>query len=239
MKVWNANSKLEEVVRSYMQKAGGVKSYCRRCLETERWGGSVLLMIVDAAFTSIGLNYFTAVVPKVEEFESEFVKTGKIRNLRELSDANIEELKKVWRNERSWRMAREIARFLASLCREKNIDEREALRLWAKGASLENWEEDAIGKISGVGINTFQYLRMMGGIDTCMPDKIVKRVINQILREAGRDDENRDMRFIKKVDEIAKETGYRAIELCWMTWLVQSEGGKIRSEKYSEVLKRI
>ncbi len=25
-------------------------------------------MVVDAAFTSIGLNYFTTVVPKVEEF---------------------------------------------------------------------------------------------------------------------------------------------------------------------------
>jgi len=239
MKLRNANSKLEEVVRSYMQKAGGVKSYCRRCLSTERWGGSALLMVVDAAFTSIGLNYFTAVVPKVAEFEEKFVETGKIKDLHELASADMAELKKVWKNERSWKMAKELASLLASLCMEKNIDEREALRLWAKGASLENWEEDTIGKISGVGINTFQYLRMMGGIDTCMPDKIVKRVINQILAETGRENENNDIRFIKKVDEIAEETGYRAIELCWMTWLVQSEGGKIRSEKYAEVLERI
>ena len=42
-------------------------------LRTERWRGSVVLMVVDAAFTSIGLNYFTAVVPKVEEFNRDFV----------------------------------------------------------------------------------------------------------------------------------------------------------------------
>jgi hypothetical protein len=30
-------------------------------------------MVIDAAFTSIGLNYFTAVVPKVEEFNRKFV----------------------------------------------------------------------------------------------------------------------------------------------------------------------
>jgi len=41
-----------------------------------------------------------------------------------------------------------------------------------------------IGRIKGVGLVTFQYLRMMGGIDTVMPDKIVKGVINKILVKA-------------------------------------------------------
>jgi hypothetical protein len=52
-------------------------------------------MVVDAAFTSIGLNYFTAVVPKVEEFNREFVETGEIRNLKELAKADMNELRKV------------------------------------------------------------------------------------------------------------------------------------------------
>ncbi|MEM3710140.1 MAG: hypothetical protein QXL46_04460 [Nitrososphaerales archaeon] len=37
---------------------------------------------LDAAFTSTGLNYFTAVVPKVEEFNKKFVENGKIKNLK-------------------------------------------------------------------------------------------------------------------------------------------------------------
>jgi len=40
-----------------------------------------------------------------------------------------------------------------------------------RNAKLENWREDPIGRIKGVGLITFQYLRMMGGIDTVMPDK--------------------------------------------------------------------
>jgi len=64
-------------------------------------------MVVDAAFTSIGLNYFTAVVPKVEEFNQRFVKTGKISKLSDLAEADLGEMKTIWRNERSWKMANE------------------------------------------------------------------------------------------------------------------------------------
>jgi hypothetical protein len=49
-------------------------------------------MVVDAAFTSIRLNYFTAVVPKIEEFGKRFVENGRIRNLKELTEADINEL---------------------------------------------------------------------------------------------------------------------------------------------------
>lgn len=55
---------LKEIVDDYMRKVSGLGEYCFRCLKTDRWEGSVVLMVVDAAFTSIGLNYFTAVVPK-------------------------------------------------------------------------------------------------------------------------------------------------------------------------------
>ena len=63
-----------------MRRVSGLKEHCDRCLRTERWRGIVVLMVVDAAFTSISLNYFTAVVPKVEEFSRKFVESGKIRN---------------------------------------------------------------------------------------------------------------------------------------------------------------
>lgn len=95
---------------------------------------------------------------------------------------------------------------LAALNTENKISDRDVLRLWAKSAKLDNWNNNDIGKMKGVGINTFQYLRMMGGIDSAMPDKIVKRVINQILTEAGEKPAEEDLEFIKKVDEMAKRT---------------------------------
>ncbi|MFO7773003.1 MAG: hypothetical protein R6V59_03540 [Dehalococcoidia bacterium] len=137
-------------------------------------------------------------------------------------------------------MAKEVASYLHSLAAAHNLDDRSALRYWATGSCLENWEEDPIGRTNGVGITTFQYLRMMGGIDTAMPDKIVRRVVREILDEAQVDmpTEN-DMDLINTIEHMARMSGYRPIEICWMTWLVQSEGNMIKMEKYRELLNRI
>jgi hypothetical protein len=192
-------------------------------------------MVVDAAFTSIGLNYFTSVVPKVEEFSRKFVESGRIKNLKELAAADIYELREVWKNRRSWAMAKGIASYLSTL----SEDDKLALRTWATNARLEGWREDPVGSIKGVGLVTFQYLRMMGGVDTVMPDKIVKRVVNEILVKAGLKPVEDDIEFIKEAEQIALACGYRPIELCWMTWLIQPEGRKIMMEKYRDILPKI
>jgi len=229
-------SLLKGVVDSYMQRVSGVEIYCDRCLKTERWGGSVVLMVVDAAFTSIGLNYFTAVVPKAEEFREKFVESGKVRNLEALAEAHVEELRKVWKNRRSWNIAKEIASYLSAM---GVGGDKLALRNWARNAKLEEWRKDPIGRIGGVGLVTFQYLRMMGGVDTVMPDKVVKRVINEILEKAGEKPINGDIEFVEKAEQVALACGYRPTELCWMTWLIQPEGKIMRMKKYSNVLSNI
>jgi len=226
---------LKRIVDSYMRAVTGIEAYCDRCLRTERWEGNVVLMVVDAAFTSIGLNYFTAVVPRVEEFNKNFIENGKIKNLGDLVKTDIKELTKVWKNKRSWNVAKNIASYLSTI----NDDDKLALRTWARNASLETWREDPIGRTKGVGLITFQYLRMMGGVDTVMPDKIVKRIINEILEKASLEQVDDDIEFVKKAGEIALSCGYRSIELCWMTWLVQPEGKMMRMEKYSNILSKI
>jgi len=233
--------KLKEVVDSYMLKVPEVRNHCERCLQTERWFGSIVLMIVDAAFTSIGLNYFKTVVPKVERFRQEFINTEKIATLKDLTsaDANGERLERIWKNKRSWQVAKSIASYLVELESEKRLTERETFIHWAKYSNLEEWKKDPVGKMNGVGINTFQYLRMMGGIDTVMPDKIVKKVIRKILSKASIGMPSNDIDFIRLVEQIARKTGYKAIELCWMTWLIQSEAGVSRIEKYKEILPKI
>jgi len=227
--------RLKDLIDSYMEKVSGISGYCERCLRTERWNGKVVLMVVDAAFTSIGLNYFTAVVPKVQEFDARFVETGIIRRLSDLAEAETDTLTVVWKNRRSWAVAKEVSRRLSAIA----SDDKAALRTWARNASLKDWRNDVIGSIKGVGLATFQYLRMMGGVDTIMPDKIVKRVINTILREAGYEPINDDIEFVKRVEKIAIKCGYRPIELCWMTWLIQTEGGIVRMKKYSRLLPKI
>ena len=120
------------------------------------------------------------------------------------------------------------------------MDERRAFRLWAANSQLEGWREDPIGKISGVGITTFQYLRMMGGIDTAMPDKIVRKVVRQMLDEAETDMPTEgDIDLVRTIERLSELSGYRPIELCWMTWLIQPEGKMIRMDKYRKLLDKI
>ena len=48
------------------------------------------MMVTDATFISIGLNYFTAVVPKVEEFNKKFVESGRAISLEEFAKVDID-----------------------------------------------------------------------------------------------------------------------------------------------------
>jgi len=197
-------------------------------------------MVVDAAFTSIGLNYFTAVVPSVVRFEKELIVNGRIRTLRDLSILQPDEVESIWRNLRSWQVAKGAASYLHSLAVAEKLDDRGALRCWAANSGLESWKEDPIGRINGVGITTFQYLRMMGGVDTAMPDKIVRRVVRQIIEEAELDmPVEKDMELISTIERMAELSGYRSIEICWMTWMIQSERNMIRMEKYRALLDKI
>jgi len=230
---------LNRVIGRYMSRAPMVREHCERCLNSARWNGNPILMIVDAAFDSIGLNYFQSVVPRVELFNQQFVETGEVRVLEDLIKVDDTRLRQIWKNARSWKVAREIAVYLVVVKRQKNISDLNALIYWAKNAPLSGWEKDPVGSINGVGINTYQYLRMMGGVDTVMPDKIVKRVIYEILDTAGIKRPANDIEFVLAVEALAPETGFRAIEICWMTWLIQSEAGLSRTEKYAALLPKI
>ncbi len=229
--------KIQEIIKEKMQRVPEVKGYCRKCLSGKRWEGNVVLMVVDASFTSIGLNYFTAVVPKVFEFKEKFIDSKKIKNFEDFLNIRNEDLQKIWKNRRSWRMSKDIISYFLYLKNSKKIKEERTIRVWAKNALLEEWEKDPVGRVKGVGINSFQYLRMMGGVDTVMPDKIVKRVIFEVLSKAGLFNiKINDIGFIKLVHLLGKITGYRPIELCWMTWLIQEEGKRLRIEKYRNIL---
>jgi len=206
--------KLKKLIDSNMTNFNILREICDRCLNTERWQGNVVLMVLDMAFTSVGVSYFNVVVPKIKIFQNEFIKTGRINSLSSLAQFNYKEAFHIWKNIRSWHVACEIAKFLSTV----SENDRESLRLWANNSFLENWMNDPVAKIKGVGLISYQYLRMMGGVDTVMPDKIVKKVINDILIQAQYEPVYENMRFIKTVEVLAKKTGYRPIELCWMTW---------------------
>ena len=219
MEAYGLKKRVEEAYGEVLETA---RQGEKRCLDGKRWDGHALLIIVDAALDSIGLNYFQIVVPRVKQFYENYVKTGQILSLQDLSRLTPQDprLRKIMNNKRCWTAAINICKELDRIRKEKRLkSDFEALRFWAENASYENWKKDPIGKIPGVGLITFQYLRLQAGVDTTMPDKIVKRAV---LKNFGIKAKN-DIEFIKQMEAFSRETGYSQILLCWAIWLKESD----------------
>ena len=196
--------------------------YEQRCLNAQRWFGNAVLIVVDAALDSSGLKYFTVVSPRVSRFKEEYVEEGVVKTLADLSKLSPDDdkLRAILNNGRVWNVAIKVAGVIEGIRQEENIKtDIEALKHWAKYANYEDWKEESIGRINGVGLITFQYLRMQAGVDTSMPDKIIKRVINDLFGIS----EDDDIRFISAMEDLSSRIGYSQILICWAIWLKKSD----------------
>ncbi len=216
---------LKEELRNLTRKSPETVEFCKRVLNSERYGGNAVLMVVDSAITSVGVNYFSVVVPRVLEFKERFVDSGMVLSFDDFLRFDQNSLYQVWKNKRSWNVAFGIAETILDYG-----DGVSGLRKWAGNADLENWRKWL--DVKGAGINTFQYLRMMGGIDTVMPDRIVRRFLEKHA-EMPAD----PVEFVKRAESIAEKAGFRAVELCWLSWLSSYNDEKIR--RYSSILAKI
>jgi hypothetical protein len=194
----------------------------QRCFNGKRWGGHALLIVVDAALDSIGLSYFQIVVPRVRRFYKDYVKTGQIDSLEDLSKLTPQDprLRRIMNNQRAWRAAIGISRELCRVKMENRLEsDFAALKFWAERANYTNWKGDPIGKVHGVGLTTFQYLRMQAGVDTSMPDRVIKKTVERNFGIKAED----DIQFIRKMETFSKETGHSQTLLCWAIWLKESD----------------
>ena len=206
---------IEEKFRSVLKEA---REYEKKCLNGEIWYGNAVLMVVDAALTSIGINYFRLVVPLVERFHSEYVRTGQIASFEDFAklSTNDERLRGIIDNKRSWSVAINVCKELNMIRKENDLlTDFDALRFWAEKADYEKWREDRIGKIPGVGLTTFQYLRLQAGIHTTVPDRMIRRVAEKEFGITARD----GIDFIKKMEKYSSEAGFSQILFCWAAWL--------------------
>ncbi len=190
----------------------------QQCLSGNRWEGNAILIVIDASLDSSGLNYFKIVVPRVRRFYHEYVKPGEINSFGALAALSPEDarLRGIINNGRVWRVAIDVSDIFNRIKEREGFNtDMDALRYWARHTSYEEWRKDEIGRINGVGLITFQYLRMQAGVDTSMPDKIIKRVVEREFGIHARD----DIEFIGKMEELSRATGYSQLLLCWAIWL--------------------
>lgn len=202
-------------MKSYSTKA---KEYATACFSGKRWGGNPLLIVVDAALTSTGLKYFTVVVPRVERFEKEF---GRL-SFKEFSSFKPTDprLLSLFNNPRAWSVAIELSKLF------QGRDDFSSMKDWAIKAEYKTYKQDPVGRITGVGLNTFQYLRMQVGVDATMPDRIIWRSMEAKLgKRVGS-----MLSLIQECEAYSRKQGISQVELCWRIWLEESDREPMRSE---------
>ncbi len=197
-----------------------------QCLLGMRWEGNAVLIVVDAALDSVGLHYFNIVVPRVKRFYNDYVKTNEISSFNSFSTLSTEDarLREIMNNKRVWQVAIGISRVLRGIKIRNGLDtDFDAVRYWAEHANVKDWRNDEIGKINGVGLITFQYLRMQAGIDTSVPDKIIKRMLERELGVHA----NTNLLLIDEMAQLSKAIGYSQIMICWAIWFRESNTRKL------------
>lgn len=195
-------------------------AHAAKFLQLDRWtGDDPLLLLADAAGTTTGQNYFAQVKPSVEAFQAEFLDTGRITSFGELAtlDQQNPALTEIFEAQRKRRVLIRGADVFANIDGENDIDR---LQQWARDADPTTYSEDPFGRIRGVGLRTFQYLRMIAGIDTVKPDIQVRRFIEALAEATDNPhlDASTDITVLESCQWISDKTDYRMIELDQMAW---------------------
>lgn len=201
------------------------QAQAEKFLTLNRWtGDDPVLLLADAAGTTTGQSYFAQVKPSVEAFQEEFLDTRRIQSFDALSnlDQADPDLQRIFEAARKRRVLIKGADVLASI---DAPDDLARLQTWAENADPYQYRLDPIGQLRGVGLRTFQYLRMIAGTDTVKPDIQVQRFIKAIATAATRTDldASSDTAVLKSCERIAAETSYRMIEIDQIAWWHFSE----------------
>lgn len=195
-------------------------AHAEKFLQLNRWtGDDPLLLLADAAGTTTGQNYFAHVKPSVEAFQAEYLDTGQITSFAELAtlDRQEPELKQIFEHPRKRRVLIRGADVFADIAGE---DDLFRLQQWARNADSNNHTEDPFGQITGVGLRTFQYLRMLAGIDTVKPDIQVQRFVEALADATDNHqlDSSTGLSVLESCRWIAGETDYRMIDIDQIAW---------------------
>ena len=85
------------------------------------------------------------------------------------------------------------------------------MKTWANSVNVYNWKKNCISQIPGIGLATFQHLRMNFGVNTVKPDQRVKEVLKKEFADFNLSTTSRNT--ILAVEEIAEITKYSVLQI--------------------------
>lgn len=194
-------------------------------LEFERPpGDDPVLLVAEAAASTTGQSYVEGIYPTVERFREAFRETDRVEGLSDVAalDHDDEDLVEAFGAERK----RTVLCAIAEVIDERpEDDDLAALQGWAAEADHYRYDEDPIGDVSGVGPATFQYLRMLAGVDAVRPDPPLEALVEDVAASldlealAGAT----GLRAIAAAEWLSYETSYRMIEIDRIAWWVHTD----------------
>lgn len=216
---------VEDILNKYAEKAPKYEQSARKFRTLDRWtGADPVMLIVDAAGSASGLGYSDIVVPNVKQFREEFVETGKVTSFADLveleDDPEFRETFTIGRPN----IVHDVPRTLLKSANE-TADDLKILQEWAENADPTSYRNDPVGNVRGIGLATFQYLRMLAGAETVKPDIQVRRFVEELEEEYTWDGLETDsaLDLINSCQWLADHSSYSMLEIDQIAWWTNSE----------------
>lgn len=173
------------------------------------------------AVLSINRQYKTFVVPRITEFRN---KHPNIKNLKQLLDlielCGIEKFANDILNYRHYERVELLRKLILKLLDIRKTssnpaDELISLRNWAQLEGINGYKTL---NIKGIGIATYQYLRMLMGVDTTKPDIHITKFLEEKLNKKLKPED-----CITIIEGVSKKMCIPAICVDHAIWKMQSE----------------
>ncbi|WP_265458596.1 hypothetical protein [Enterococcus sp. HY326] len=163
------------------------------------------LIIIDAVLSK-NRNY-NSVQKWIKNFEKCYPKINTLIGLIEIIDQETpKEIGRIigYRDEKRIIEIRQVAVAFVEKKSSASEDDLKSMKKWAEMSDFTD-TEDSIFKVNGIGVATFQYLRILLGVNTCKPDVHIKNFILEVLKKEF--SEEKAIRAIEKVsNKLGKDT---------------------------------
>ena len=162
-------------------------------------------------------NYNLQVVNNINKVKSDYpgLTIKKLETLLRTKFKTSEELKEMWGHddEKKYKVLAALVKEIRDMDKASTTVESdyEVMKKWARSVSVKDWENDPISQIKGIGLATFQHLRMSFGINTVKPDQRVKEVLQKAFECFKLSTTSKNT--ILAVEEIAEITGYKVLQI--------------------------
>ena len=191
-------------------------------VQPEEFGyGNPVLVCMDAVL-SINRRYDSFVVPRLNYFKEKYPDmTDLVRLKRLVQEVGYDGFCIVWNYRHPTRvilLERLAARYIKHNLEYGFADELQGMRHWARSVSVIDYKQFGV---EGIGLATFQYLRMMLGVSTVKPDVHIKRAMEAAL---GR--RTNEIESISLLEEASKALGLPATTVDHNLWKMASDKAK-------------